>query len=198
MAERQVSVFDGTRTLPQPFFVLATQNPVEQDGTYPLPEAQLDRFACKVFVANPAADVLAAIVRQRPDGTPPQPEAIMTDTDLVELLATIQKIVIPEAVADYIGRLVAATHATCEHAPEAIQRHVRWGASPRAALTLAACARVQAMRGGRPAAGFEDIRSVLLPVLRHRLMLTYEAGLDGVTPDMVIQQLCDNVAELPA
>jgi MoxR-like ATPase len=198
MAERQVSVFDGTRDLPRPFFVLATQNPIEQDGTYPLPEAQLDRFACKVTVGTPRAETLAAIISRRPDGRPPVPTAIMDAASLTDLLAIVPRILVPDPVAGYIARLVAATHADQTEATDLIRAAVRWGASPRAALTLAACARVQALRAGRPSIGFEDVRACAAPVLRHRLVLSYEAGLDGTSADSVIADLLAHVPELPA
>ncbi len=192
MAERQVTVFDQTHDLPRPFFVLATQNPVEQDGTYPLPEAQLDRFTLKLTITGLATDDLARLLTERPTGTPPVPAAATDPAGLADLMTAAGQIVVAPGVATYIARLVNATRPECGHA--AATASVRWGASPRAALALAACARAAALLAGRPAVGFGDVKALAVPVIAHRLVLSHEAALAGTTAATVVERL---VAELP-
>jgi MoxR-like ATPase len=194
MQERQVTVFDTTHTLPHPFFVLATQNPIELDGTYPLPEAQLDRFAIKAAVTGVSTDTLARIVMERPDGVPAAATAVTTAAEVVELLAAVKRIAMPEAVAGYIARVVNATRPEQADAREQVKGSVRWGASPRAAIALAACARAAALLAGRPAVGFADVKALAAPVIGHRLVLSYEAGLSGTTASKL---LADLLTELP-
>jgi MoxR-like ATPase len=197
MQEHAVTVFDTTHRLPQPFFVLATQNPVELDGTYPLPEAQLDRFAIKATVTGVGTDALVRILMERPDGRPELPSAATTPPQVVELLAGVKRIALPEAVARYLARLVNATRPEHPDAPASVKTAVRWGASPRAAIALGGCARAAALIAGRPAVGFADIKALAVPVIAHRLVLGYEAGLSGTTAAMVVQRLLDEVPELP-
>ncbi len=198
MQEHVVTVFDTTHKLPKPFFVLATQNPVELDGTYPLPEAQLDRFAIKATVTGVDTATLTRIVRERPDGRPAAPESVTTPAQVQELLDGAQRIAVPEAVAGYIARLVNATRPELAEAPAAVRSGVRWGASPRAALSLAACARAAALIAGRPAVGFADVKALAGPVLGHRLVLSYEAGLSGTGQTQIVDQVLAAVPELPA
>ena len=194
MQERQVTVFDQTHDLPRPFFVLATQNPIELDGTYPLPEAQLDRFALKATVHGIATDVLTQVLRERPDGNPPAPTAVSDTAGLVGLLAAVRSVALPEAVAGYIARLVNATRPELPGATDTVRLQVRWGASPRAALALAGCARASALLAGRPAVGFADVKAHAVSVIAHRLVLTHEAGLAGTSAAQVVGEL---VAALP-
>ncbi len=194
MQERQVTVFDRTHDLPRPFFVLATQNPIELDGTYPLPEAQLDRFALKATVRGIDTAVLTRVLRERPDGRPPAVPPVTDAAGIAELLTAVRAIILPEAVAGYIARLVNATRPELAEAGDAVRRQVRWGASPRAALALAGCARARALLAGRPAVGFADVRGLAAPVIAHRLVLGHEAGLAGVTADALVAEL---VAALP-
>src|SRR5262249_13601778 len=193
MQERRVTTFGETRALPAPFFVLASQNPIELEGTYPLPEAQLDRFLMKLVVGVPSAEVLADIVGTRRRGQPPAPELRLAAGELDALFAAVDRAVRPRGVARWIGRLVAATHADAAEAPELVRRHVRFGGSPRAAIALAEAARAEALLAGRPTAGFEDVHAVVAPVLRHRLVLGYPARVEGVTTEAVIAALLDAV-----
>ncbi len=198
MQERTVTVFDTTHRLPDPFFVLATQNPVELDGTYPLPEAQLDRFAVKCAVTGVSTETLTRILRERPDGRGVEPVALTTAQEIRDLLAAVRKIALPEAVAHYIARLVNATRPELPEAPDAIRAAVKWGASPRAAISLAACARAAALLAGRPAVGFADVKALAVPVIGHRLILGYEAGLSGTTASALVEGLLGSVGELAA
>ena len=196
MQERQVTVFDQTHDLPRPFFVLATQNPIELDGTYPLPEAQLDRFALKAAVRGVSTATLTQVLRERPDGRAPEVPKIADSERLIALLAGVREIALPEAVAGYIARLVNATRPELPGATDAVTMHVRWGASPRAALALAGCARASALLAGRPAVGFADVKALAVSVIAHRLVLTHEAGLAGTTAAAVVEGLVQALPEL--
>ncbi len=191
MQERSVTVMGETHPLPAPFFVLATQNPIELEGTYPLPEAQLDRFLFKINVDRNSAEVLAQIVLNREMGVEPEVPAIMNAEELLRLTALTSKIAIPDAVANYIGRLVNATQPGESEAAKGIQ----YGAGPRAALGLAAAAKARALRQGRPFCSFEDVQSVLHPVLGHRILLEHMSKLAGDTTAMVVERL---LKEIPA
>ena len=185
---------DGTKNfifLLPPFFVLATQNPIELEGTFPLPEAQLDRFLFKINVNRTPADVLARIVLNREMGVEPEISPVLNAQELQELMQMARNVAIPEVVADYIGRLVNATHPGESEASGG----VKYGASPRAALGLAAAAKARALRHGRAFCSFEDVQAVIHPVLEHRILLNHTARLDGQTPAAVINRL---VREIPA
>jgi MoxR-like ATPase len=196
MQERCVTVLGHTHRLPEPFFVLATQNPVELDGTYPLPEAQLDRFAIKAVVTGVGDDVLARIVSERPEGRPPQLAPITDANGLAGLLTAARQVVVPEAVARYLARLVNATRPELPDASETVKTCVRWGCGPRAALSLAGCARAAALLDGRPAVGFDDVKRLAIPVMAHRLVLAYDASLHGRTAPQVIEELVTQIPEL--
>ena len=177
MQERAVTLMGVTRPLPDPFFVLASQNPIELEGTYPLPEAQTDRFLFKLPVASPSAETLTAIITSRAHGTLPQTPFTLSRAALTRAFDTVRRVVLPEAVANWIGRLVAATHTA---------EYVTYGASPRAAIALAEASRACALLDGRPSVGFDDVRAVAFPVLNHRLILDYRAKLDGASPRTII------------
>jgi MoxR-like ATPase len=196
MAERSVTAAGTTHRLPDPFFVLATQNPVELDGTYLLPEAQLDRFAIKARVTGVDDATLKRILLERPGGRPPAPSAVLDAGGVRDLLHTVQQVVIPDGVADWITRLVQATRPELPGANDAVRAGVRWGASPRAAIALAGCARAAALADGRPAVGFADVRRLAVPVLAHRIITTYEAQLDGTGAPTLIDGLLASVPEV--
>jgi MoxR-like ATPase len=187
MQERRVTVMGETHPLPNPFFVLATQNPIELEGTYPLPEAQLDRFLFKLEVRANSADTLEKIVLHREIGVEPEVSQILTRDELIHLLDLVRRIFMPVPVANFIARLVHGTQPDQPHAAG-----IQYGASPRAALALAAAAKARALIAGRLNASFEDVREVAAPVLRHRLLLDYRAKLEGLTPDRVISRLLEN------
>ena len=191
MQERRVTAGGETHTLPEPFFVLATQNPIELEGTYPLPEAQLDRFLFKIEVRRNPPEVLERIVLAREIGVSPTVAPVMGAAEFSELLAWTRRVHVPESVAGYIARLVNATHP----GESAASAGVRYGASPRAALALAAAAKARGLRHGRPHASLEDVRAAARPVLAHRILLDHAARLDGATPAQVVDKL---LAEVPA
>ncbi len=196
MQERRVTVMGETHDLPHPFFVLATQNPIELEGTYPLPEAQLDRFMCKIEVGGVSSETLEQIVAARSTDQSPNLSQVLSQQDLEKLFALSDRVHLPSAVTNYIARLVSATHAGHPTAPEKVRKFVRYGASPRAAIALAATARAAALLAARPNVGFDEVRSVAASVLGHRLILDYSARLEGMTPSSIIALLLDAVPEV--
>tara|TARA_R110002072_G_scaffold303099_1_gene493407 strand:+ start:109119 stop:110153 length:1035 start_codon:yes stop_codon:yes gene_type:complete len=196
MQERRVTVMGETHTLPQPFFVLATQNPIELEGTYPLPEAQIDRFTFKVNVSSVTSDTLEQIIRTRQHGIAPTLNEIMTGDDLARLFALVDRVHLPEAVGNYIARLVTATHPDRDESPEEVRRFVRYGASPRAAIALAGTCRAAALLAGKPNAGFDEVRRVAPHVLGHRLILDYSARMEGWTTARMVDTLLNSVPEI--
>lgn len=188
MQERRVTVMGEANVLPDPFFVLATQNPIELEGTYPLPEAQLDRFLFKLEVKVNDAKTLEKIVLNREIGVEPVVERVMDAESLRGVLAMVRRVYMPQPVASFIARLVEATHPGGRYAVG-----VKYGASPRAALALAAAAKARGLMGGRLNASFEDVRAVAHAVLRHRLLLDYGARLEGLTADVLVSKLLEEV-----
>ena len=194
MGEYHVTSAGKTIDLERPFFVLATQNPIELEGTYPIPEAQLDRFLFKLEVTGVDAPVLAQIISQRRRGEPPAPTWHLTPEQLQGLFDAMDAIHLAEPVADYIARLVAAGHPNNTLALPEINKYVTFGASPRAAIALAEAARAAALLDGRPTVGFDDVKSVALPVLNHRLILNYQAKLEKVTTASLINLLLEKTS----
>jgi MoxR-like ATPase len=196
MQERQVTVAGVRRPLPVPFFVLATQNPLEMEGTYPLPEAQLDRFFYKVLVPFPNLDELVQIVdRTTGNETAESPKGVELD-ELLEMRSVVREVPVAEPVKRYAMRLVLATHPDSRHAAETTKRFVRYGASPRAAQTLILAARVHALLDGRINVSFDDVRAVALPAMRHRLIRNFEGEAEGIEPDEIVTKVVAEVPEL--
>jgi MoxR-like ATPase len=195
MQERSVTLLGNTRMLPDPFFVLASQNPIELEGTYPLPEAQLDRFLFKLTVSDVSVDVLDSIISSRRRGEPPVPESPLSAEDLSSLFAVMDRMYLPRAVSRYIARLVAASHPGNAEATEDVSTYVTYGASPRAAIAMAEASRAYALLNGRPSVGFEDVRAVAAAVLNHRLILNYRARFDKVGELAIVQGLLDSLDE---
>jgi MoxR-like ATPase len=195
MAERRVTVIGETRVLPDPFFVLATQNPIEIEGTYPLPEAQLDRFLFKVEVGSVDHGTLEAILVERRGGRPPELQPVADAAKLAAIFRAVDAVYLPRAVANWIARLVEATHPSSPHAPERVKSFVRHGASPRGAISIGEAARAHALLAGKPNAGFDDVRAVAVPALAHRLVLDYRARLDGVSGGDVVRSVLDSIGE---
>ncbi|MDR2862959.1 MAG: MoxR family ATPase [Puniceicoccales bacterium] len=189
MQERRVTVMGETHPLPDPFFVLATQNPIELEGTYPLPEAQLDRFLFKLEVRRASADTLQRIVLQREIGIEPDVTPVLEREQFIALTALARRIYMPDVVAGYIARIVDATHGS--------GGIVRFGASPRAALALASASKARALLSGRLNASFEDVRALAPAVLRHRVVLDYTAKLEGKTSDAFVAGLLETVPANP-
>jgi len=193
MQERRVTVLGETHVLPDPFFVLATQNPIELEGTYPLPEAQLDRFLFKVTVPPVGEDVLVRILKERRRGQAPTPTKAMDATELRELFDLVDRVFLPEPVARFAARLVGASHPGSALAPASARRFVRFGASPRAAIALGEAGRASALLAGRPNVDFSDIERVARPALAHRLVLDHTARLEGVSAGDVVGMLLEAV-----
>ncbi len=195
MQEGAVTLLGVTRSVPQPFFVLASQNPIELEGTYPLPEAQLDRFLFRLLVNNVDADVLHGILTDRRRGELPEPNWQISRDQLESLYRVMDRIFLPTAVARYIARLVAATHHGASEATEAVNKYVTYGASPRAAIAIAEAARGHALLAGRPTVGFEDVKAVTSPVLNHRLILNYQARFDQMDTTKLVADLLTRLDE---
>lgn len=196
MQERTVTASGVTRPLPRPFFVLATQNPIELEGTYPLPEAQLDRFLFKLAVPYPSDSELAEIARRTTGADEPALTAVVDGAKVLAMSALARTVPLADHVLDYAVRLVSATQPDRSPVPE-IAGLVRFGASPRAVQALALTAKVRALLAGRYNVAFDDIRASARPVLRHRLLLSFEAEADGITSDLLIDRLLETVVTDP-
>jgi len=196
MQERRVTTFGETRQLPNPFFVLATQNPIELEGTYPLPEAQLDRFMVKVEIVGVDQPVLEEILTTRIHGEPPPLEPVLNLAEVHDLFKDVDAVHLPKAVANYISRLVAASHPKSSGAPEAVRNFVKYGSSPRGAIAIGAISRGLALLRGKPNVGFDEVRRVAVPALAHRLVLDYSAKLEGWDGRRVVEAILDAVSEV--
>jgi MoxR-like ATPase len=186
----------GTRyQLKRPFLVMATQNPIEQEGTYPLPEAQLDRFLFKLLVGYSDRDQLAAIVDRTTRHETIEPAQVMDGEEILRWQGLVREVILADHLRDYLVRLVLATHPEGVYALPAANKFIRWGASPRAAQALALTAKVRALLDGRYNVSFEDIRRVYLPALRHRIIVNFEAQAEGIQPDQILLELLEQVPE---
>ena len=195
MQEKNVTVGKKTYALQEPFMVMATQNPIEQEGTYPLPEAQLDRFMFMVWVDYPSDADLKTIIKRTTAGALEQPKPVLDGPGVLELRKTVRMIPISDHVVDYIVRLVTATHPNDTRAPEKAKKYLSWGAGPRAGQYLALGAKSRALLRGSLQATIEDVKAVALPVLRHRIVTNFAAQADGVNSDGVIKELLKIVPE---
>ena len=189
MQEHKVTVMGVTRKMDEPFFVLATQNPIEQDGTYPLPEAQMDRFMFKILVPNPSAEELGQIVNMTHKTMDETAQAACNGEELLRMRAVAKTIPVSSEVLHYAMVLIASTHPDSEVATETTKRFIRAGASPRAAQAIITAGQVRALINGRYNVSFEDINSLAVPVLRHRLKLGFEAVTSKMSPDDVVRSL---------
>ena len=189
MQEHAVTVAGVSRPMREPYFVLATQNPVEQEGTYPLPEAQLDRFLLKLLVPFPTLSELDAIVNLTTTGQERQAEAVANGDDILRLRAVSQSVPVAQAVQQYALQLILSTHPEIEASPAVARDFLRFGASPRAAQALISAARVRALSEGRFNVAFEDIKALAKPALRHRIALNFEGMAQGRTADDIIEEL---------
>ena len=192
MQEGAVTVGGATRPLPAPFFVLATQNPIEMEGTYPLPEAQLDRFFFKLRVRFPAIEELTAIVDRTTQSRQVSVSRVMTGEQVIRYRELIREVPIASHVRDLASTIVMATHPQWEGAPEMTRRFVRYGASPRGAQALVLGAKVRALAEGRYNVSAEDIKRMAVPALRHRVILNFEGEAEGVDTDSLIGQIVDS------
>lgn len=193
MQEHSVTVSGVTHALPAPFFVLATQNPIEMEGTYPLPEAQLDRFIYKVFVPFPEEDDLVEIGR-RTTGTQVNPIRVVADgAAILSMQALAREVPVVDEVFRYAAWIVKSSHPGDSLAPEAVIRNLRVGASPRGIQALIWTAKVEALLDGRKAVAIDDVRKVMYPALRHRLILNFEAQAEGIPPDAILAEMLEAV-----
>ncbi|MCB1257465.1 MAG: AAA family ATPase, partial [Microthrixaceae bacterium] len=192
MQERQVTAGGQTRALPRPFLVLATQNPIEQEGTYPLPEAQLDRFLLKSLVGMPSAEELTEIVDRTTGSSTAQLQVVTDSAQIAAMIALTRSVPVPSHVTRYAVDLVLGTHPG-PSSPEMVQRYVRFGSSPRGAQALLLAAKVTALLDGRPSVSAEDVRAVAFGALRHRVGLGYEAAVDSVSAESVVENLLSSV-----
>jgi MoxR-like ATPase len=194
MQERTVTVGTQTRPLPSPFFVLATQNPIELEGTYPLPEAQLDRFFFKVLVPFPGERDLLEIARRTTGESTPQLRAVADAEAILAAHGVAREVPIAEHVLLYAARLIGATHPDRTEL-ESVRRYVRWGASPRGLQTMVLGAKVRALLEGRYNVAFDDLSAVAQPALRHRIFLQFEAEADGMTADKLIGDILEHTVK---
>ncbi len=195
MQEKTVTVAQQTYPLAAPFFVLATQNPIEMEGTYPLPEAQLDRFLFKIGVRFPSPAELVEILARTTGGELPTTEKVADGAAIVAMGELARQVPVASHVSDFIARLVVATHPAEETAPPMVRRFVRYGSSPRGAQALVLGGKILALISGRYNVAFDDVRAVAPAALRHRLLLNFEGQAEGITPDAVIAEL---LATVPA
>lgn len=189
MQERTVSVGDTTRSLPKPFFVLATQNPLEMEGTYALPEAQLDRFLLKIMVNFPKASDLLRIIDTTVGTQSLRAKQIASGEQLLHMIETARAVPVATHIKEYAVRILLATHPDQEDAPEQVRKYVRYGASPRGLQALIMTAKVRALLEGRYNVSQEDIQAVAFPALRHRIILNFDGLADGITPEELIETI---------
>ena len=198
MQEHRVSVGKRTYVLEEPFVVLATQNPLEMEGTYPLPEAQLDRFFMKLHVPFPNRDELHAILDLTTGEARPPRQAVLHREDIVRMQNLVRRVPVARHVQDYVIRVVQATHPDGPDAPELCKRFVRFGASPRGAQSVLLAAKIRALFEGRFAASIDDVRAVVLPALRHRVLLNFEGEAEGTKTDQVLEAIQKAIPETKA
>jgi MoxR-like ATPase len=194
MQEHQVSVARQRFPLEPPFFVLATQNPLEMEGTYPLPEAQLDRFMFKVMVPFPSEADLISIMDRTTGAEPAQPRKVASATEIVEMQRLSRAVPIAPHVTAYAVSLLAASHPDQPRAPELVRQYVRYGGSPRGAQALVTAGKIGALLDGRFNVAIDDIREAALPALRHRVILNFEGEAEGVTTEAIVRSILDAVS----
>jgi MoxR-like ATPase len=195
MQERHVTVAGETRPLPRPFLVLATQNPIELEGTYPLPEAQLDRFMFKVTVNPPTAEVLEEILRRTTSGSVPEVPLAADMETVSSMIGMTPLLPVATHLLQYVSRLIEATHPDGDTASPPVKRYVRWGSSPRGAQSIILAAKAAALIEGRPHVTADDIRWAAPAALRHRLVLGYEATAEGIRSDAIVDEILHAVPE---
>jgi MoxR-like ATPase len=197
MQEAACTIAGKRHEMKQPFFVLATENPIEMEGTYPLPEAQLDRFLLKVMVPSPTEDELTEILVRTTGHERGAPERVLTQEEVLALRSSCRDVAIAEPVMRYAARLVGASDPTSKNAPDLAKRALRYGAGVRGAQSLVLAAKAVALLEGRAHVAFADIAKVSKPVLRHRMIRSFEGEADGITTDAVVDALLEHVPERP-
>lgn len=195
MQEGTVTV-GGTRfELKKPFFVLATQNPIEQEGTYPLPEAQLDRFLFKLVVGYSGREELGTIIDRTTKGIKIEPDQVIDGEEIIQMQDLVREVILADHIRDYIVRLTLATHPEGEMAASITNQYLRWGSSPRGAQTIVLASKVRALLEGRFNVSFEDVRRVYLPAMRHRVIANFEAQAEGISTDQVLLDILEEVPQ---
>src|SRR5438132_2922824 len=193
MQEHQVTAGGELRRLVEPFFVMATQNPIDQEGTYPLPEAQLDRFFFKIIVGYPSAEELTEVLTRTTAGARAGVEKVLSREALLELMKLVREVPVASHVKDYAVRLVLSTHPKTETAAPIANQYLRFGSSPRGGQTLILAGKVRALTQGRFNVSFDDLQTAAAAALRHRLILNFEAEAEGITTDHIITQILQDV-----
>ena len=189
MQEKSVTVAGETHSMEMPFFALATQNPIEQDGTFPLPEAQLDRFFFKLFVKLPSHDEFSEILNRTGGNSAPKITNVASGDDILSMGRLLRDVPIDKDVQDHLVRIVRATHPTDANAPDTVKRFVRYGSSPRGAQALLAASKARALLEGRYHVANEDVNRMALPALRHRVMLSFEGEAEGMSTDSIVDSV---------
>ena len=195
MQEGTVTVGGNRYVLKQPFFVLATQNPIEQEGTYPLPEAQLDRFLFKLIVGYSGREELGTIIDRTTKGIKIETQNVISGDEILEMQKLVREVILADHIRDYIVRLTLATHPEGELAVDITNQYLRWGSSPRGAQTLVLAAKVRALLEGRFNVSFEDVRRVYLAAMRHRVVANFEAQAEGISTDQILLEVLDQVPQ---
>ena len=198
MQEHSVTIAGTRHALQEPFFVLATENPIEMEGTYPLPEAQLDRFLLKVLVQSPADEDFASILRRTTGAPVPAPGRVLGQSEVLALCALCRQIEVADPVLRYAARLVQSSDPSSPNAPELVRRAVRYGAGVRGGQSLILAGKAIALLAGRGQVSFDDVKRAAAPVLRHRILRSFEGEADGVSTDRIVAELLKSVDTLPA
>jgi len=193
MQEKSVTVAGKTHKLDLPFFALATQNPIEQDGTFPLPEAQLDRFFFKLFVGLPSHDEFSEILNRTGGNAQPEISAVASGEDILRMGQLLREVPIDISVQNHLVRVVRATHPDDPNSPDAVKKFVRYGASPRGAQAILSAARARALLDGRFHVATEDVNRMALPALRHRVMLSFEGEAEGMSTDGIVKSVIESI-----
>ena len=194
MQEHSVTTGGVMHTLTEPFFVMATQNPIEQEGTYPLPEAQLDRFFYKLIVGYSDRKELTTILDRTTTGYKPNIKPVLSGEKIIAAQELVKRVIIAPHVQDYAIRVVLATHPEGAFATDMVNKYVRWGSSPRGGQALTLAAKIHAMLDGRYNVSFDDVKRAVMPALRHRLLLNFEGEAEGMSTDEVLNDIIDNVS----
>ena len=195
MQEHRVTIGNHTHTIAEPFFVLATQNPLESEGTYPLPEAQLDRFFFKLHVAFPSRSELHAILERTTGESRPEAKPVLDGARIQEMQRLVREVPVAQPVVDYAVRLIEATHPEHADASEEVRRYVNYGASPRGAQAVLLASKCYALFDGRFAPGIDDVKKAALPALRHRVLLNFEGEAEGIKTDPLIRTILERLPE---
>jgi MoxR-like ATPase len=198
MAERTVTVANNIHSLDEPFFVLATQNPIEMEGTYPLPEAQLDRFLYKLLVPTPSLAELSTIVDRTTGAVTPEVRPVLSAQEVLEMQRLAREVPIAGHVKEFALKVTLATHPESEYAPESTNRFVRYGSSPRGAQAIILAAKIRVLLQGRFNVAFEDVHHVAFPALRHRILLNFEGEAEGIATDQIVREILAKMTEAAA